>query len=77
MRRRSAASSLSIRGESPKFVERLARVGAATLWAPTRPVSTRAIVPLPARLRTIEEGYLLLAGVAAEDVAERLLERVD
>ncbi len=42
-------SGLSISGWSPKFVAIPARVGAATLWRPRMPVSTRAMVPLPLR----------------------------
>jgi hypothetical protein len=43
------ASGLPISGWSPKFVERLANVGAATWCAPSNPVSTRPMVPLPPR----------------------------
>jgi hypothetical protein len=43
------ASGLPISGWSPKFVERLANVGAARWCAPSNPVSTRPMVPLPPR----------------------------
>ena len=43
------ASGFPIKGATPKFVVKLASVGAATLCAPKSPVVTRAIVPLPER----------------------------
>src|SRR5216684_4408863 len=40
----TSARGLPVSGDSPKFVERLAKVGAATLWLPSNPVSTRPMV---------------------------------
>ena len=47
------ANGLPMRGDNPKLVPRLARVGPAALPAPTRALRTRAITPLPALVGTI------------------------
>jgi hypothetical protein len=74
--RETSARGLPINGCRPKFVARLASVGAVGMQ-PEEARQHAANGALPAAFRSDEEKDFLLPGIAAEDVAEDFLEHVD
>ena len=76
-RRRSSPAASRSAAAARSSVVSPASVGAAVLWAPSRPVRTRAIVPLPDRFGPTSMNIFCRSVPLDEDVAEQLGERVD